>query len=173
MVFHTQHCLISDSNPLWLSSPAGSNQYLFSMLIMCSGIFGPLGGRSSLEKSAGSQDPLIQSTLPADRQLVCHLSMIPPWAMDFPGWATCRVCAWFSGRIVPVGTYTHRRAMLWQGSCTLFFAPDTAGLSRVQWKPSFSPFSAFVVVKGKFTLMQKTFKSTHSSSHNMQFMWNF
>lgn len=115
--------LISESNPLWLSSPAGSNQYLFSMLIMCSGIFGPLGGRSSLEKSAWSQDPLIQSMLPAGRQLVCHLSMIPPWAMDFSGWATCRVCAWFSGRVVPVGTDTHRKAMLWRGSCTLFFSP--------------------------------------------------
>lgn len=55
-----------------------------------------LRAKPSLEKSAWSEDSLIQSLFPADRQLVCNSSMLSPWAMDFFGLLTCWVCGYFS-----------------------------------------------------------------------------
>lgn len=86
----------SDSDPLCIRSPS-RGQSIFSMLTMCSGIFVPLAQpRPSLEKPAWSEDSLIQSMSPADRQLVCNSSMVSSWAMDFSGLATCWARGWNS-----------------------------------------------------------------------------
>lgn len=123
MVFHIPALFdIRLSNPLQLSSPAGANQYLFSVLTMCSGIFVPLSEPDHLWKSQhGQKISLIQSLFPADRQLVCNSSMLSPWAMDFCGLSTCWVCGCFSICTVWVGTHTQNEGCGWQGSPTVFF----------------------------------------------------
>lgn len=123
MVFHIPALFdIRLSNPLQLSSPAGANQYLFSVLTMCSGIFVPLSEPDHLWKSQhGQKISLIQSLFPADRQLVCNSSMLSPWAVDFCGLSTCWVCGCFSVCMVWVGTHTQNEGCGWQGSPTVFF----------------------------------------------------
>lgn len=81
---------------------------------MCSGIFVPL------REPAWSEDSLIQSMFPADRQLVCNSSVISSWVMDFSGLATCWVWGWNSICMV-WWEQTPNEGYGWQSHCGVFF----------------------------------------------------